>query len=243
MKTKAKEAGTEFVTKAINGIKELPSKMKTWLDTAKSKVTTWVSEMGAKARECGTTMINNIKSGLSGLGNALYQIGKKAVNSLINGIKSMASNISSSIGSFVQGIINGVTGGKDDGIITVSHEYDLDSNSKPTTVWSYGKDVAKTISLASIDTSPSSYANSSYISSSNNNTYASYLGKSFNQGGSSGGDNELLKMMAQLLTQQQPNIVIDVHDNTVRDDNDIDKLTNEIMKKIDFITRVKNKKY
>ena len=182
-------------------------------------------------------MVNNIKSGLSSLGSALFQIGKNAVNSLINGIKSMAGHISSSIGSFVQGIINGVTG-KDNGFITVSHEYDLNYNGKPTTVWSYGKDAVKTISLASIDTSPSSYANSSYISNNNNSNYASYLGKSFNQGGSSG-DNELFRMIAQLLTQQQQkeeqpvNIYLNI-ENMNGDQQDVDKLIKMISDRINM---------
>lgn len=62
----------EFVDNAVNAIKQLPSKIWTWLVNTITKVTTWNAQMIANAIEAGTNFVNNIVNFFSQLPAKLW---------------------------------------------------------------------------------------------------------------------------------------------------------------------------
>lgn len=93
MTQKAKETGTKFINGVITFIKQLPGKLWGLLLSALAKVASFVTQMGSKARQAASNFISRITSGLSGLGSKLWNIGKQAVQGLINGLMSGASDL------------------------------------------------------------------------------------------------------------------------------------------------------
>lgn len=93
MTEKAKETGTKFINGIITFIKQLPGKLWGLLLSALAKVASFVTQMGSKARQAASNFISRITSGLSGLGSKLWNIGKHAVQGLINGLMSGASDL------------------------------------------------------------------------------------------------------------------------------------------------------
>ena len=108
MVEKAKETGTKFINGIITFIKQLPGKLWGLLLSALAKVAAFVTQMGSKARQAASNFISRITSGLSGLGSKLWNIGKNAVQGLINGLMSGASALWNAAQSLASKAWNGM---------------------------------------------------------------------------------------------------------------------------------------
>lgn len=108
MTQKAKETGTKFINGVITFIKQLPGKLWGLLLSALAKVAAFVTQMGSKARQAASNFISRITSGLSGLGSKLWNIGKNAVQGLINGLMSGASDLWNAAQSLASKAWNGM---------------------------------------------------------------------------------------------------------------------------------------
>lgn len=108
MTQKAKETGTKFINGIITFIKQLPGKLWSLLLSALAKVAAFVTQMGSKARQAASNFISRITSGLSGLGSKLWNIGKNAVQGLINGLMSGASDLWNAAQSLASKAWNGM---------------------------------------------------------------------------------------------------------------------------------------
>ena len=108
MTEKAKETGTKFINGIITFIKQLPGKLWGLLLSALAKVAAFVTQMGSKARQAASNFISRITSGLSGLGSKLWNIGKNAVQGLINGLMSGASALWNAAQSLASKAWNGM---------------------------------------------------------------------------------------------------------------------------------------
>lgn len=108
MTQKAKETGTKFINGVITFIKQLPGKLWGLLLSALAKVAAFVTQMGSKARQAASNFISRITSGLSGLGSKLWNIGKNAVQGLINGLMSGAGALWNAAQSLASKAWNGM---------------------------------------------------------------------------------------------------------------------------------------
>lgn len=120
----------EFVDTAINFLKQLPAKAWTWLLNTINKVTTWRSNMIAKAKEAASGFLNNIISFVKQLPSnvwtwlvnvvtkiaawrqSLSQKGREAAkglfDSIINKIKELPEHLKSIGSDIVRGLWNGI---------------------------------------------------------------------------------------------------------------------------------------
>lgn len=121
----------EFVDNAITYIKELPSKVWTWLLSTINKVTEWYASMIAKARETALGFINNVVEFIkqlpekvwtwlvnvvskivqwkSDLGAKAREAGQEVLDKLIEKIKEIPDKVLSIGGDIVEGLWNGIT--------------------------------------------------------------------------------------------------------------------------------------
>ena len=109
------------------------------------------------------------------------------------------------------------------------------------TVWSYGKDVAKTISLASINYDTDTYADSSYITS---NSYSdSKFNGSFKNGGSINSKyNDIYGLLETLVAnKQEPAININL--NIEHFENNSKEDINQLMKEISYYLEMHKKRW
>ena len=56
-------------------------------------------------------------------------------------------------------------------------------------------------------------------------------------------NNEMIEILKQMANNQTPNITFEIHDNKISSEDDIYRLTEEVMKQMDFILNVKNRRY
>ena len=108
MASKAQQAGSQFLYRVISFIQQLPGRLWSLLLSALSRVTSFVSQMGAKAHQAASNFISRITSGLSGLGSKLWNIGKNAVQGLINGLMSGAGALWNAAQSLASKAWNGM---------------------------------------------------------------------------------------------------------------------------------------
>ena len=108
MASKAQQAGSQFLHRVISFIQQLPGRLWSLLLSALSRVASFVSQMGAKAHQAASNFISRITSGLSGLGSKLWNIGKNAVQGLINGLMSGASALWNAAQSLASKAWNGM---------------------------------------------------------------------------------------------------------------------------------------
>ena len=123
----------EFVDNAIKYIKELPTKVWTWLTNTITKINTWRADMVTKAREAGLNFINKVIEFVSQLPakvwtwlvNTITQIvqwrvdlerkaieaGKGFVNNLIEAVSGLPDKMKSIGSNIVSGIWNGISSG------------------------------------------------------------------------------------------------------------------------------------
>ena len=82
---------------------------------------------------------------------------------------------------------------------------------------------------------------STMVMNSVNNYNASSMRTAMNNTKSS--NNEMIELLKQMVNNQTPNITFEIHDNKISSEDDIYRLTEEIMKQMDFILNVKNRRY
>lgn len=123
----------EFVDTAVNYIKELPTKVWTWLLNTINKVTTWRNNMINKAKDMATNFINTIVSFFSQLPSKIWtwllntvskvtefgtnlvtkakEIASKFVTTMVDGVKSLPDKFKEVGGNIVKGIWEGISSG------------------------------------------------------------------------------------------------------------------------------------
>ena len=120
----------EFVDNAIKFIKQLPSKVWTWLLATINKVATWTSNMIAKAKETASNFINTVVNFIKNLPSKMWnflvqtvskvaswggnlaskgkEAAKKLFDSIVNKIKNLPSELKSMGSDIVKGLWNGI---------------------------------------------------------------------------------------------------------------------------------------
>jgi phage-related protein len=117
----------EFVDNAIKYIKELPSKVWTWLVNTINKVTTWSSNMISKAKETALNFINkiidyikqlpskvwtwlvNVVSKVSSWASNLVSKGKEAASNFINRVIDYIRQLPSKVWTYLSDVISKVS--------------------------------------------------------------------------------------------------------------------------------------
>ena len=250
MKSKATEMAQTFLNNVVNFFKNLPNNVKTWLDNTIEKVKTWKTNMVNKGKEVGKEVTDNVINGLKQLPSKVFDIGKKVVESLWNGIKSVGSWFSNQVSSFVNGVMDGILGR------SMSMEVDVngDVNIPQTEVINAPiRGLGNAINaISSFDGSfATADIGSGYVdaespvsrafTSGSNPLYGGANGSSYNsRDGFKGMFEDLAKTL--MMNSQQP-ITIEVNNPVVREEQDIYTLTEEIMKQMDFIMNVKNRRF
>ena len=119
-----------FVDNAINAIKQLPSKVWTWLLNTINKVNTWRTDMIAKAKDTASNFINNVVNFIKNLPSKIWnflvqtvskvaswggnlaskgkEAAKKLFDSIVNKIKNLPSELKSMGSDIVKGLWNGI---------------------------------------------------------------------------------------------------------------------------------------
>ena len=82
---------------------------------------------------------------------------------------------------------------------------------------------------------------STMVMNSVNNYNANSMKTAMNNTKSS--NNEMIELLKQMVNNQTPNITFEIHDNKISSEDDIYRLTEEVMKQMDFILNVKNRRY
>lgn len=120
----------EFVDNAINAIKQLPSKVWTWLLNTINKVNTWRADMIAKAKDTASNFINNVVNFIKNLPSKMWnffvqtvskvvswgtnlaskgkEAAKKLFDSIVDKIKNLPSELKSMGSDIVKGLWNGI---------------------------------------------------------------------------------------------------------------------------------------
>lgn len=94
----------EFVDNAVNQIKQLPSKFKTWLTKTASNVGSWAKSLASKGASAAKSLVTSVVNGIKGLPGKIISIGSDVVSGLWKGmgdkvgwlknqIKSMVGNV------------------------------------------------------------------------------------------------------------------------------------------------------
>jgi phage-related protein len=107
MVTKAKDAGTKFVNKVIEFVKNLPAKVWKWLNDTITKAATFVSDMAKKGTEAAKGLFDNIVDGVSKLPGEMLEIGKNIVEGIWDGIVSAKDAFVGHVNGFFSGIVDG----------------------------------------------------------------------------------------------------------------------------------------
>lgn len=95
----------EFVDTAINFIKELPEKVWTWLVNTINKVTTWRSNMIAKAKETASSFINKIIEFVRQLPEKVWTWLVNVVNKVITWNTNMTNKAKETASNFINKVI------------------------------------------------------------------------------------------------------------------------------------------
>ena len=98
----------EFVDTAISYIKQLPSKVWTWLLNTISKVTTFGVNLATKGREAAQKLLDSIIKKVKEIPTKIKSIGSDIVKGLWNGISDMAGWISGKIQGFGENVLDGI---------------------------------------------------------------------------------------------------------------------------------------
>lgn len=184
-----------------------------------------------------TINTNTMKSNINSIQGKTVSV---IVNFLSNGFQSLKNNIT----SIVNSAKNALGLGKDSFVSA----YNFGDNYESDSIYGMKDSGMKTISLSDLaNDSISAYATKDATASGYVEQAVSNYNYNTNPSSAIGigtGSNQILSMINKLLTDsQQPNIIIDIHDNSVRNDEDLKKLANEIIKEIDFNTRIRNKRF
>ena len=213
--------------------------MRTGLELALKAFDSFKSNGQIKGASSATAIITKITSTLGGLPTKLFNIGAKAGKSLGEGLGSIGGWLYNKAKGVWDSFMSGF--GKDGGVFTISQEYEADATTgKPLTVWDYGKDALKTISLANLETDVSEYANSALIS---NNSYSQNYLSSYNSSSSitkplvTANDNlsDKLDVLIDLLSKSRGDTYVNVE---VKNGN-----PQEIIKVLDNYLKPRSKKW
>lgn len=98
----------EFVDNAVTQIKQLPSKVWTWLKNTIDKVAQWGRDLKAKGKEAATDLLNAIVNKVKEIPAKMKSIGSDIVKGLWNGINDMVGWISGKIQGFGESVLGGI---------------------------------------------------------------------------------------------------------------------------------------
>lgn len=104
---KAKDTASQFISNVVNTLTSLPGKFKEQLDAALAKVTSWGSDLAAKGRQAITSLIDAVKSAASNIASQVMSIGSDIVNGVWRGIQNARDHFFSQVKNFFSGLVDG----------------------------------------------------------------------------------------------------------------------------------------
>lgn len=96
----------EFVDNAVDQIKQMPSKIWTWLKNTISKAGQFVTQLAAKGKQAGSKMLTSVVNGVKKLPGKIKSIGGDVVSGLWNGIGNKVAWLKNKISGFVGNVKN-----------------------------------------------------------------------------------------------------------------------------------------
>lgn len=106
MVSKAKEAGSKFVSSVVSFVKELPGKVWEWLSNVVSKIASWGKNLASKGKEAATKLLNAVVEKVKEIPGKVADVGGNLVRGIWNGI----SNGLGWIKDKISGWVGNVTG-------------------------------------------------------------------------------------------------------------------------------------
>lgn len=103
-KEKAKEAAKNFFNHLIDGIKELPSKIREKVTEIVDKLNDFRKNFPQKAKDAAKEFFNNLWNGLKELPSKIWDIGKNIVEGIWNGINDKFDWLTGKIKEFTNGV-------------------------------------------------------------------------------------------------------------------------------------------
>ena len=107
VKSKAVEAGSNFLNSITNFFSQLPGKVSSFLTRTVSAIGSFVTNAVNKALEMGRNFVDNVTNTLSELPGKVANIGQSIVEGLWNGISGAATWLKDQITGFANSIIDG----------------------------------------------------------------------------------------------------------------------------------------
>lgn len=108
MVQKAIQAGSEFVSSAINFIQQLPSKVWSWLSSTISNAANFASQFVQQAIQAGQNFFSEIVNKIGQIPGEMISIGSEIVNGIKSGISGAWSSLTGWLGNMAKGLIDGV---------------------------------------------------------------------------------------------------------------------------------------
>lgn len=108
MVQKAIQAGSEFVSSAINFIQQLPSKVWSWLSNTISNAANFASQFVQQAIQAGQNFFSEIVNKIGQIPGEMISIGSEIVNGIKSGISEAWSSLTGWLGNMAKGLIDGV---------------------------------------------------------------------------------------------------------------------------------------
>lgn len=108
MVQKAIQAGSEFVSSAINFIQQLPSKVWSWLSSTISNAANFASQFVQQAIQAGKQFFSGIVNKVKEIPGQVISIGSEIVNGIKSGISGAWSSLTGWLGNMAKGLIDGV---------------------------------------------------------------------------------------------------------------------------------------
>lgn len=108
MVQKAIQAGSEFVSSAINFIQQLPSKVWSWLSSTISNAANFASQFVQQAIQAGQNFFSEIVNKIGQIPREMISIGSEIVNGIKSGISGAWSSLTGWLGNMAKGLIDGV---------------------------------------------------------------------------------------------------------------------------------------
>lgn len=108
MVQKAIQAGSEFVSNAINFIQQLPSKVWGWLSNTISKAANFASQFVQQAIQAGQNFFSEIVNKIGQIPGEMISIGSEIVNGIKSGISGAWDSLTGWLGNMAKGLIDGV---------------------------------------------------------------------------------------------------------------------------------------
>lgn len=108
MVQKAIQAGSEFVSSAINFIQQLPSKVWSWLSNTISNAANFASQFVQQAIQAGQSFFSEIVNKIGQIPGEMISIGSEIVNGIKSGISGAWSSLTGWLGNMAKGLIDGV---------------------------------------------------------------------------------------------------------------------------------------